>query len=230
MSRTHEMSSTAVSPQTQPDLSGFLMGHRGFRAEFGRLATAARQVRDDEHAALIDDQIDLVMHLLHHHHTGEDTAIWPRLVTRVPAATPALARLESQHEEMDPLFEAVTDRTRPVAARADDLERLHEVLNAHLDEEERVAVPLILEHFSAAEWSADGEEIMASLDRKRLPLIFGWLGSVSTAEQRKQALRDVPRIPKVLFRLIWAPAYAKRFAALYGTEAVMGPAPTRVLS
>jgi hypothetical protein len=225
------MSSTTVSTrQSQPDMSGFLMGHRGFRAEFGRLAVAARRVRDDAHAALIDDQIDLVMHLLHHHHTGEDTSIWPRLVSRRPDARPALARLESQHDEMDPLFAAVTDRTRPVADRADDLERLHEVLNAHLDEEERVAVPLILEHFTAAEWDADGEEIVASLDRKRLPLIFGWLSSVSTTEQQTQALAGLPFVPRTLFRLVWGPAYRKRFAALYGSDVAMGPNPTRVLS
>lgn len=225
------MSSITVSTrQSTPDLSGFLMGHRGFRAEFGRLARAARHVRDDAHAALIDDQIDLVMHLLHHHHTGEDTSIWPRLVTRRPSAKPALARLEAQHEDMDPLFEAVTDRSRPVRSRADDLERLHAMLNTHLDEEEREAVPLIVEHFTAQEWQQDGAEVMASLDRRRLPVLFGWLASASTAEQRTAALHDIPVVPRVLFRLIWWPAYRKRFVDLYGRDAVLGPNPRRVLS
>src|SRR3954451_18809851 len=130
------MTSTTRAASAGPDLDGLLMAHRGFRAEFGRLAKPAREVRDEQHAGLIDDQIDLVMHVLHHHHTAEDTNIWPSLVDRAPGAAPALARLEAQHEDMDPLFTAITDRSRPVSARADDLEALHQLLNAHLDEEE----------------------------------------------------------------------------------------------
>ncbi|MGZ4611491.1 MAG: hemerythrin domain-containing protein [Actinomycetes bacterium] len=221
---------TSTTTEAGPDLDAFLMAHRGFRAEFGRLAGAARAVRDEAHAALVDDQIELVMHLLHHHHTGEDTSVWPRLVERLPAAKPALDRLEAQHAEMDPLFAAVTDRSRPVTDRADDLLALHEVLNAHLDEEEREAVPLIRAHFTPAEWDAGGEEVMESLDRKRLPLIFGWLASASTQPQTETALRGVPLAPRILFKLIWGPAYEKRFAELYGTDATYGPNPRRVLS
>jgi len=220
---------TTPSPTAGPDLRGFLMAHRGFRAEFGRLAAAARQVRDEAHAALIESQIDLVMHVLHHHHTAEDTSIWPDLVAKAPSAAPALDRLEAQHEEMDPLFTAVTDSTRSVAERAVDLQALHDLLNAHLDEEERVAVPLIQRHLSAAQWEKDGEEVTSSIDRRRLPQIFGWLGSASTPGQRAEALRTVPLVPRVLFRLAWWPAYQRRFRSLYG-EVEMGPNPTRVLS
>ena len=221
---------TSTTTEAGPDLDAFLMAHRGFRAEFGRLAAAARAVRDEAHAALIDDQIELVMHLLHHHHTGEDTSVWPRLVERLPAAKPALDRLEAQHADMDPLFAAVTDRGRPVRDRADDLHTLHEVLNAHLDEEEREAVPLIRAHFTPAEWEAGGEEVMKSLDRKKLPLIIGWLASASTQPQTETALRGVPLAPRILFKLIWGPAYEKRFAELYGADATYGPNPRRVLS
>jgi hypothetical protein len=201
-----------------PDLSGFLMAHRGFRAEFGRLAAVARAPRDDAHAALIDDQIDLVLHVLHHHHTAEDTVIWPLILGRSPDAHDALARLEDQHEDMDPLFTAVADRTRPVAERSADLQALHEMLNAHLDEEERAAVPLILRHIDRSEWAADGKNVQKALGRRRLPLIFGWLASTSTREQQEAALRDVPWLPRMLFRRVWGPAYARRFVALYGDE------------
>jgi hypothetical protein len=68
---------TTLTPSAGPDLRGFLMAHRGFRAEFGRLAGAARQVRDAKHEALVESQIDLVMH---------------RLVAGVPAAVPGLVR------------------------------------------------------------------------------------------------------------------------------------------
>jgi hypothetical protein len=220
---------TTLTPSAGPDLSGFLMAHRGFRAEFGRLAVAARQVRDAKHEALVESQIDLVMHVLHHHHTAEDVSIWPSLVRRAPTSKPALDRLEAQHEAMDLLFIAVTDTGRSVADRADDLQLLHDLVNDHLDEEERVAVPLIQRHVSAAEWEKDGEEVSSSIDRRRLPLIFGWLASTSTPGQRAEALRTVPAVPRTLFRVAWWPAYRRRFRALYG-ELEMGPDPTRVLS
>lgn len=220
---------TRPAAASAPDLRPFLMAHRGFRTEFGRLAAAASNPRDAAHEALIEDQVALVMHLLHHHHTAEDTSVWPTLLTRVPEAAAALGRLEAQHEDMDPLFQAVTDRSQPLTVRAVAMRDLHETLNAHLDEEEQVAVPLIAEHFTRAEWNADGEEVMKSLDRKKLPVIFGWLGSVSDREQTRAALAGVPLLPRVLFRLLWAPAYAKRFRALYG-DLPMGPPPRRVLS
>jgi len=201
---------------SQPDLSGFLMAHRGFRVEFGRLAVAAQDPRDDSQTRLVDEQIELVLHLLHHHHTAEDTTVWPLLRSRAPEAASVLDRLEAQHEDMDPLFVAVADTTRPVTDRADDLQALHELLNAHLDEEERVAIPLIRKHITAAEWDEDGKKVQASIDRRKLPLIFGWLASASTPEQQEAALQEVPIVPRILFRTVWGPAYAKRFTALYG--------------
>jgi hemerythrin HHE cation binding domain-containing protein len=229
MTETTQPAPAATPASAEPDLAAFLMAHRGFRSEFGRLATVARAPRDAAHAALIDDQIALVMHLLHHHHTAEDTSLWPTLLTRVPEAAAALGRLEAQHEDMDPLFALISDTSRPLPDRAAALQELHEVLNAHLDEEEREAIPLIRRHMSRAEWETDGEEVMKSLDRARLPLIFGWLASVSDAEQTRVALAGVPLVPRLLFRLLWGPSYAKRFRALYG-DLPTGPPPVRVLS
>jgi len=44
-------------PLTVDDLTNFLMAHAGMRAEFGRLADACRQVRDEAHADLLESQI-----------------------------------------------------------------------------------------------------------------------------------------------------------------------------
>jgi hypothetical protein len=216
---------TTESARQEPDLSGFLLAHAGFRCEFARLATAAREVRDAEHAALIDEQIDLVMYLLHHHHTEEDDVVWPLILGKTPEAADVLAALEEQHEAMDPLFRAVTDRSRPVADRVEDLEALHAMLNAHLDNEERDGVPLILAHYPAEQFAEDGERLLASMDRAKLPLIFGWLASCATPAEREAALRGVPWLARLLFRRVWGPAYAKRFRTLYGARPAI-PVPT----
>ena len=201
----------------QPDLSGFLMAHRGFRVEFGRLAVAAQDPRDESQARLVDEQIDLVLHVLHHHHTAEDT------IDLAAAARPGAGGRACPRPARGPARRhgpALRRDRGQVHARSRSgprhLQALHELLNDHLDEEERVAVPLIREHITAEEWAEDGRKVQESMDRRKLPLIFGWLASASTPEQQEAALREVPLVLRVLFRTVWGPAYAKRFTALYG--------------
>lgn len=71
--------------------------------------------------------------------------------------------------------------------------------------------------------------MQASLDRKRLPLVFGWLVSAATPAQRADALSTVPAVPRLLFRLVWWPSYRKRFTRMYG-DLPLGPNPVRVLT
>ena len=133
------------TPTTAPtiDLSGFLIAHAGMRQEFGLLARVAAQPLDPARAALAEEQIAMVLEVLHHHHTAEDDTIWPMLVTRVPSAAADLDALEADHQRLDPLIAAAGDTTRPLAQRAPVLAALHEQINAHLDREEATAVPLI---------------------------------------------------------------------------------------
>ena len=78
---------------TPEELSGFLSMHQGFRAEFGRLAVACRAPRDAAHAALLEEQLVLVLDVLHLHHTHEDVHLWPYLLERSPgSAVPDLLR------------------------------------------------------------------------------------------------------------------------------------------
>src|SRR4051794_8376237 len=207
------------TPLTEADFAGFLIAHAGMRHEFGRLATAARTATDPSRVALIEDQIVLVTETLHHHHAGEDDELWPRLRARVPAAVPELDALESEHDVIDPLIAAATDTSVPMAARAEVLQELHEHLNAHLDREERVALPLFAAHITRPEWEALAARMERETDRRRTPLLFGWLASCGTPEQCTAALAGAPVIGRVLFRLFWWPSYQRRFRALYNVEA-----------
>jgi iron-sulfur cluster repair protein YtfE (RIC family) len=216
---------TTATPLTESDLAGFLIAHAGMRIEYGRLAAVARTASDPEHMALVEDQVALVTELLHNHHTAEDEEVWPRLRARAPHAVPELDRLESEHEVLDPLIARAADRTTPLRDRADALAEMHTLVNAHLDREESVAVPLILEHFTRAEWDALVDRADQEMTRRRQPLIFGWLASCGTPEQRSAALATVPAVARLLFRWFWWPSYRRRYVALYG-----GTAPELVLA
>ena len=209
----------APGPLGADDLTNFLMAHAGMRVEYGRLADACRRVRDEAHAELLESQIALVLHVLHHHHTVEDELVWPMLLERVPAARPALAALEAEHERIDPLLERARDTRIPLAERAETLQELHEALNAHLDAEERDAVPLLRRHLSPADWERVEERAAQGTSRRRLPLIYGWCASAVDSERRALALSTVPLVAQWLFRLFWWPSYRRRYERLYGGSA-----------
>ncbi|MFI7470042.1 hemerythrin domain-containing protein [Nonomuraea sp. NPDC049646] len=202
---------------TPEHLTGFLMMHAGFRAEFGRLAEACGDPRDDAHEELLEEQLALVLDMLHAHHAHEDATLWPKLTLRAPRAADALAELESEHSLLDPLIEAAADRGAPLAGRAPVLRRLHELVNEHLDHEERVAVPLMLAHLTPGDVEADRRQAMDDFGRRRVPVILGWLASGADARLLAASYADLPVVARLMFRLFWWPAYRRRFTRLYGT-------------
>ncbi|ADP81610.1 hemerythrin domain-containing protein [Pseudofrankia inefficax] len=197
-------------------LTGFLLLHAGFRAEFGRLAAACANPRDDAHEELLEEQLALVLDLLHAHHAHEDAGLWPTLVGRAPQAADRLAELESEHSGLDPLLAAASDRGVPLAERAPTLRRLHELVNEHLDHEELAAVPLMLRCLTLDDVEADRRQAMDDFGRRRAPVIFGWLASSADAELLSRSYADLPAVARLLFRLFWWPAYRRRFTRLYG--------------
>lgn len=206
-------------PLDRATLAGFLLAHAGMRKEFARLAGAARVTADSRRAALIEDQIVLVTETLHHHHTVEDEEMWPKLRARAPHAVVELDKLEAEHEDVDPLIERAADTTLTLAEREDALQQLHDLLNAHLDREESVAVPLILEHLTRDEWEALEIRMQRTLDRRRLPLLYGWLASCGSPAELAAALNGVPALARILFKWFWWPSYQRRFRMLYETAA-----------
>ena len=219
MTTTTDVAATQTAPL---DLSGFLIAHAGMRQEFGLLAAAAREPMDAERRRLWEHQVALVLDVLHHHHTAEDDTIWPMLRERAPEAIAALDRLEADHTRIDPMLAGAADTSRPLADRADLLDGLHVLINTHLDLEESVAVPLIREHVTLAEWDALAERAARDMGRRRIPTIYGWYASAGDAQQVADALASVPAIARVLFRTFWWPAYQRRARKLYGRELTLG--------
>lgn len=201
---------------TMTELAGFLSMHAGFRTEFGRLADACQAPRDRAHEELLEEQIAMVLDVLHDHHVHEDEVIWPFLVTQSPGATADLDALEAEHEVLDPLIRAARDTATPLVERAAVLRRLHEVVNDHLDHEERVAVPLILQHYTPDMVESDKRKATSDFGRRRLAMIYGWVASCLTDEHLATSLSQQPWVVRFLFRRFWWPSYLRRMAVLYG--------------
>jgi hypothetical protein len=95
------------------DLGGMYVMHHAFRRDLDRFATAVRQTPLEDGAAwrALSTRWHRFGTVLHHHHTVEDTAIWPLLLTHVDAAGDAggratLEAMAAEHELIDPMLDA----------------------------------------------------------------------------------------------------------------------------
>jgi hypothetical protein len=189
---------------TEIDFTGFLLAHKCMRREYSRLAEAARHPRGVRHQALIEEHIAVTLSVLHHHHAEEDNWLWPTLRERAPAARPSLDRLEAQHTQLDSL-----------PMRAPVFAELHEAINAHFDEGEQLILPLGTAHVSAEEWEAFGQRALASIPRRYMPVVLGWVSSEATPPERTLVRQMLPWPMRILAQALWVPAYAKRRRRLY---------------
>ncbi|MEJ7704251.1 MAG: hemerythrin domain-containing protein [Geodermatophilaceae bacterium] len=102
---------------------------------------------------------ELFKYQLHHHHTGEDVALWPRVRPRLAGRPDDLALLdemEAEHVRIGPL---ITEIDAAVADQDTGVDRLPEAtaafrrqLTDHLGHEEREAVPVIESVMTRKDW------------------------------------------------------------------------------
>jgi len=98
---------------------------------------------------------------VHHHHTSEDTKVWPVLRERVPAAGALLTAMEAEHAAVGPAMNdagtavraVTTDNAQHTRAAVAAVDRLRRALLPHLEHEEQEALPIIEAHL-AGPWEA----------------------------------------------------------------------------
>lgn len=206
---------------TEGDLTGIRSVHASFRTEFGRLAEVFAQPRDAAHAELLEEQLALVLALLHDHHRYEDDILWPLLRSGVPSIKAELDELEGEHGQLDPLIAAAADRGRSRDERARALAELQLFLRQHVDHEEWIAFPLMLRVLTPEHLAADRRRAVTDFRRHGVALVFGWIASCLDDELLAKSISEQPLLVRVLFRLFWWPSYQRRFRELYGAAATV---------
>lgn len=204
---------------------------RVFRRAFGGFDDLVVGVPpgDTRRAGAVADHLALIVAVLHHHHLAEDDLVWPKLTARVPEAAEEICRLESQHGDIDDVLGGVEAartawRATPDAAAGRVLcERmaiLRELLYDHLDEEERVAVPMIAAHMTEKEWQEVMDRGASFLTARTLlrALVFGGLvlDAVDSEQQRASFLAGMPLGPRILVSLLGTRALDRERARMAG--------------
>jgi hypothetical protein len=160
----------AAAPQGPIDMTMMYVVHHAFRRDLRAFAAAAERtpVTDRMTWQALANRWDHFSAVLHHHHRGEDTGVWPVLMDRADECERAvLEAMEAEHSEIDPMLAASTAAYRTLALTADDgvradlaatLRTAVESLGRHLAHEESEAIALIQKYVSPDEWATIEEQ------------------------------------------------------------------------
>ncbi|WP_234438146.1 hemerythrin domain-containing protein [Streptomyces sp. 303MFCol5.2] len=218
--RTMDELSTAARPYTHE----MIVVHRIFRRESALLPRLVRAVPDGgtPRAAKIAQHLRDYLEGLHSHHSLEDELVWPLLRERAPDDR-LVARMEEQHQRIDKSLVAVTDWI-PVWERVADpiageelalaLDEHRTALLEHLDDEERLVLPLIAEHLTVAEWDLVGRRGLERIPKDKLLLALGAILEEATTAERAYFLGRTPLIGRLLWRAVGRRRYATACRAL----------------
>lgn len=164
---------------------------------------------------------------LHAHHTVEDDIIFPAVAERVPTYALVAAELDEGHERLDVLMTLLTTHLGRLAdgmawepnhraATAAALE-LRDLLDEHLDVEDRDVVPLLERHFSAAEYHVLDQRAKKDLDLKQAAFTCPWLLATCTPDEQRQILADAPKALHLVW-LLTRNRYARLASFALGTS------------
>ncbi len=196
------------------DLSGMYVAHHAFRRDLDRFAAAARNTPVDDVRTWrsLATRWARFGAVLHHHHTTEDTAIWPPLLAAVDTAGDAAGRrileaMEAEHEVIDPQLAAcgAAFDAMAFAPHKDAKERLaglvartRELLAEHLRHEETEALPLVQRHLAAEAW-AEAERVAGSgMSVRQLGFLVPWAAEGLDRQVLERAFGTSPVLRLVL--------------------------------
>ena len=205
---------------TRPDTSDMVAVHRVFRESLGVAPQLIGSVpgEDAERVAAVAGYYGDILAFLHVHHEGEDELLWPKLVERCPDEAEVVRRIAGQHDGVLTALQTAeahlaTWRSEPTidnaATLAAALITLAVGLGAHLDEEERVILPLAADHLSAEEWGQLPAHGMRNFRGERIWLVMGLIREQMTDAQR--AAMDAHMPPPV--REFWVNSGEPMFVA-----------------
>ncbi len=194
------MADAAAPPR--PDVSDMYAVHGVFRDTLGAAPGFVREADpdDQERVALVANYYENVLSFLEAHHDAEEHLVFPLLRERCPDHGALVDRLAAEHEEAIALLKEATAALEAwpggdAAAQrtvADRLEALRVQLVAHLEEEERGALPLCAETLSMEEWGALPGHGMANFHGDKVWLILGLIRERMNDAQRAAMIEHMP--------------------------------------
>ncbi|MFF7761580.1 hemerythrin domain-containing protein [Streptomyces griseorubiginosus] len=217
--------SSGLPTAGRPYTHEMVVVHRVFRRESALLPRLVRAVPDGASARSAQIAAHLTDYVsgLHHHHALEDELIWPRLRSRAGDAEELVARMEEQHGRIDSTLEAVARWAPQWQGSADSvagqelalaLEEHRLALLDHLDDEERLVLPLVAEHLTVDEWDLVGRRGLENLPKDKVMIAIGAILEDATEDERAYFLGKAPLLGRLAWKLMGRRQYATACRAL----------------
>ena len=204
----------ADAPDGPVDMMMMYLMHHAFRRDLAAFARAVPRTPPEDRRAwrALLRRWDVFAEVLHHHHHGEDTWLWPALLEKAdPAEQETLRAMEAEHEDIDPLLTACASGLRRHAeghATVDDRAALavrlcatRESLGRHLAHEERDAMLILQRHISQAEWEAIEAHFSEDVDPRLLLAVVPWALHEVPTDVRRDLMRRARPAQRVVWRL-----------------------------
>jgi hemerythrin-like domain-containing protein len=212
------MTTVPTAPLTDDDMEVMRILHDAFRRDGARLADAADRYGTGD--AETHDALLLGWHGfssgLHHHHTIEDTHIWPLLRDKLadrPDDLAVLDDMEAEHARIDPTLAALEEAFDDPAAGPDVVtERITDVvelLRSHLAHEERDAFPLIRGHITSREWSVLNKASVKELSFSEIAQLGPYVLEGAPPADVRRVLAEFPAPIRLVHRFWWNPRYQR---------------------
>ena len=156
---------------------------------------------DTGRSAMVGTYYDNVLRLLHAHHGGEDELVWPKLLERCPDEAEMVSEVAGQHEVVAKLMDLTMSQLQQWAASASELDaatlvglmrQLNDDLNAHLDAEEELVLPLCARYITPQEWAELPQHGMKHFDGDKPWLIMGLIFDQMPDAAKDHVLANMP--------------------------------------
>ncbi|GLX96069.1 hemerythrin domain-containing protein [Herbidospora sp. NBRC 101105] len=204
---------------TTPDLTGLRIIHRAMRGDLHRLVALTEHLTatTPTRAKAIAHFVGRVTHTIHQHHTREDEIVWP-LIERSAGAAADLADLTEDHSLLDPLLNEAEAAADAFAAGGDAkplhlaLKRLSELLDEHIEEEERRIFPVVLQYVTEKDWADTETRIRKGAD---IRFDLCWIGQYATPEEMARIRRMGGPVVALMVALL-RPGHRRRQRLIFG--------------
>jgi len=199
--------------------------HSALRRDFARAARMLGGRPDAKHRRALAAHLQWMLQVLHHHHTVQDTAIWPAVLRRRPDLSGLVDEFEAGRDALAEAARNLRDATltwsydgsnRRREELVDALTRLVEVLDQHLEHEEDEAMPVACSVLTEADWNSIEVSIAAGTPtiRDRARTMY-WMLDGLDARREKVILGQVPTPTVWLVRAVYFGKERARTAALW---------------
>lgn len=220
---------TTTKTTTTPDISFYLAVHRRLRADLARYVDTIEGLTPADRTTRLPALQRWVKGFiceLDEHHWAEDNTFFPEMRARIPAVADVLDSLDADHKRLDQLVArwpalvaAVADPKQPFEpAKAAALAMgrdLRDLMQSHLEVEDRDVVPLYWRHYTAEEYDALQRAAIKTSKKKGFAFIAPWCLDAVEGAEREAFLAQVPWVMRAFHRLV-RPRYDRMIAAAYG--------------